>query len=60
MATFDLNASLYPIINGVTTLIPTIMDLVIAIVPLLMLFAVVDFVLELFGVGLLGRLTKRV
>jgi hypothetical protein len=60
MVSFDLNATIGPIIDGVTNLIPSIMNLVVAIVPLLILFAVVDFILELLGVGILGRLGKRV
>lgn len=58
MATFDLNSTIGPIIDGVTALIPSILNLIVAVVPLIVLLAVVDFILELFGVGILGRIGR--
>ena len=43
MATFDLNSTIGPIIDGVIALMPSFLNLVIAIVPVIITLAVVGF-----------------
>jgi len=46
--TFDINASIGPIIDGVILLLPTFLELVIAMVPIVIVLAVVGFLLGFF------------
>lgn len=46
MADFDINATLYPIIQGVVELMPTFLDLILAVVPIVIVMSVVGFILK--------------
>ena len=46
---FDLATNLTPIINGVVAIMPLFLDLVIAMVPIVITLAVVDFLLNFFS-----------
>lgn len=46
MATFDLNSTLGPIIDGVVNLMPSFLALVVAIVPVIITIAVIKFVVQ--------------
>jgi len=45
---FDLNSTIGPIIDGVVTLMPSILNLIVAVVPVIITLAVVGFVLGIF------------
>jgi len=49
MASFDLNATLGPIIDGVVALMPSFLALVVGIVPVIITIAVVKFVIGFLG-----------
>lgn len=53
--TVDLNATLSPIIQGVVDLMPTLVDLIVAIVPAILAMAVIDLITGVFG-GIVGKL----
>lgn len=46
MATFDLNGTIGPIIDGVVLLMPNFLNLVVAIVPVVITLAVVGFLIK--------------
>ena len=46
---FDLNATLGPIIDSVVNLMPSFLNLVVAIVPVIITIAVVKFVITFLG-----------
>ena len=46
---FELNATLGPIIDSVVNLMPSFLNLVVAIVPVIITIAVVKFVVEFLG-----------
>ena len=46
--TFDLNATLSPIMTGVIAVLPSFLELVIAMVPIVITLAVVGFLLGFF------------
>ena len=46
MADFDLNATLYPIIAGVVALMPSFLDLILAVVPIVIVMSVVGFIIK--------------
>ena len=46
MATFDINATVGPIIYGVVDLMPSMLALVVAVVPVVLTLAVVGFILK--------------
>jgi hypothetical protein len=43
---FDLNGTIGPIISGVILLMPTMLDLVVNVVPIILTLAVVKFVMQ--------------
>ena len=45
---FDINATLHPIIAGVILILPLFLDLVVAMVPIVIVLAVVGFLLGFF------------
>ena len=47
-AELDLNATIGPILDSVITLIPSILNLILAIVPVVVVMAVVGFILMFF------------
>lgn len=53
--TVDLNASLTPVLNGVVTLFPTLLALVIAALPIIIAMALIGFVLGIFD-GILSKI----
>jgi hypothetical protein len=46
VADFDLNATLYPIIQGVVELMPSFLDLILAVVPVIIVMSVVGFIIK--------------
>jgi len=46
MADFDINATLYPIIAGVVELMPSFLDLILAVVPIVIVMSVVGFIIK--------------
>lgn len=46
LATFDLNATLGPIIDGVVALMPSFLNLILAVVPIVIVMAVVGFIVK--------------
>ena len=46
MADFDINATLYPIIVGVVELMPSFLDLILAVVPIVIVMSVVGFIVK--------------
>ena len=46
MADFDINATLYPIISGVVELMPSFLDLILAVVPIVIIMSVVGFIIK--------------
>ena len=46
MADFDINATLYPIIAGVVELMPSFLDLILAVVPIVIVMSVVGFIVK--------------
>lgn len=54
-ATFDINATVGPLLESVSALIPTIINLIIAVVPAIIVMAVVGFL-----VGFLDRILKLI
>ena len=46
MATFDLNATLGPIIDGVVALMPSFLALILAVVPIVIVMSVVGFIIK--------------
>jgi hypothetical protein len=53
--TVDLNATLGPIIDSVVALMPSLVNLIVAIVPAVLAMAVIDLVTGIFG-GIVGKL----
>lgn len=54
-ATFDLNGTIGPLIDGVTDLLPALMALVLGLVPLVIVVAIAKFFPQLFD-SILGWL----
>ena len=46
MADFDINGTLYPIISGVVELMPSFLDLILAVVPIVIVMSVVGFIIK--------------
>lgn len=46
MADFDINATLYPIIQGVVKLMPSFLELILAVVPVIIVMSVVGFIIK--------------
>ena len=46
MASFDLNATLGPIIEGVVALMPSFLNLILAVVPIVIVMSVVGFIIK--------------
>jgi len=46
VADFDINATLYPIIQGVVELMPSFLDLILAVVPVIIVMSVVGFIIK--------------
>ena len=46
MTSFDINATLYPIIAGVVALMPSFLDLILAVVPIVIVMSVVGFIIK--------------
>lgn len=46
MADFDINATLYPIISGVVELMPSFLELILAVVPIVIVMSVVGFIIK--------------
>lgn len=44
--TFDLNGTIGPIIDGVVDLMPSFLNLIVAVVPVIITVAVVKFILQ--------------
>jgi len=53
--TVDLNATIGPILTSVTDLFPTILDLVLAVIPVIIAMSVIGFVLGIFE-GVLSKI----
>lgn len=53
--TVDLNATLGPIVDSVTALMPSLVNLIVAIVPAILAMAVIDLVTGVFG-GIVSKL----
>lgn len=51
----DLNATLGPIVDSVTNLMPSLVNLIVAIVPAILAMAVIDLVTGVFG-GIVSKL----
>jgi hypothetical protein len=51
----DINASVGPVLDGVILLLPTLLAMVLAALPIIIALAVVGFVLGLFD-GILGKI----
>jgi hypothetical protein len=46
MTSFDINATLYPIISGVVALMPSFLELILAVVPIVIVMSVVGFIVK--------------
>lgn len=46
MADFDINSTLYPIISGVVALMPSFLDLILAVVPIVIVMSCVSFIVK--------------
>lgn len=46
MTDFDINATLYPIIAGVVELMPSFLELILAVVPIVIVMSVVGFIIK--------------
>lgn len=51
----DINASVGPVLDGVILLLPTLLAMVLAALPIIIALAVIGFVLGLFD-GILGKI----
>jgi hypothetical protein len=53
--TTDLNATIGPILDGVIELFPTLLDLILGALPIIIAMAIIGFVLGIFD-GILGKI----
>lgn len=58
MATFDINETLYPIIAGVVDLMPSFLDLILSVVPIVIVMSVVGFIIKFWG-QIIGMMNFR-
>lgn len=55
MADFDLNGTVGPIIDGVVTILPSFLNLVIGMVPIIITLSIVGFLIGFFE-AILGKI----